>query len=134
MKFENIHVFNFENAIRGMRNPKNSWDQSDSIFGFFHQDKAYDIVYNMICQYYDEDTLDAMNEDTYHDVCDYFTNNIIIDGNLDDAIYLCAAIGPRDMNLAQSLIRGGSEHRKFMRQIFVTVDITAPLYWQIFCQ
>ncbi len=38
-------------------------------------------------------------------------------------------IGANDMKLAQSLIRGGSEHRKFMRQIFVSVDITAPLYW-----
>ena len=40
-----------------------------------------------------------------------------------------AYIGPNDMKLAQTLIRAGSEHRKFLRQIFVTVDITAPLYW-----
>jgi hypothetical protein len=38
-------------------------------------------------------------------------------------------LGPNDLNLAQSLIKAGSEHRKFMRQIFVSVDITAPLYW-----
>lgn len=38
-------------------------------------------------------------------------------------------IGTKDMELAQKLIRAGSEHRKFMRQIFVSVDITAPLYW-----
>ncbi len=38
-------------------------------------------------------------------------------------------IGKNDMKLAQQLIRAGSEHRKFMRQIFVSVDITAPLYW-----
>ena len=38
-------------------------------------------------------------------------------------------IGPNDMKLIQSLIKGGPEHRKFMRQIFVSVDITAPLYW-----
>lgn len=38
-------------------------------------------------------------------------------------------LGPKDLKLAQSLIRGGSEHRKFLRQIFVSVDITAPLYW-----
>lgn len=38
-------------------------------------------------------------------------------------------IGPNDLKLAQKLIRSGSEHRKFMRQIFVSVDITAPLYW-----
>lgn len=38
-------------------------------------------------------------------------------------------IGEKDLTLAQTLIKGGSEHRKFMRQIFVSVDIVAPLYW-----
>ena len=38
-------------------------------------------------------------------------------------------IGPNDMGLAKRLIAGGTEHRKFLRQIFVSVDITAPLYW-----
>ena len=38
-------------------------------------------------------------------------------------------IGPKDLELAQRLISGGPEHRKFLRQIFVTVDITAPFYW-----
>ena len=38
-------------------------------------------------------------------------------------------IGANDMKLAQTLIKAGNEHRKFMRQIFVSVDITAPLYW-----
>lgn len=41
----------------------------------------------------------------------------------------CPVIGPKDLKLAQALIKGGSEHRKFLRQIFVSVDITAPLYW-----
>ena len=40
-----------------------------------------------------------------------------------------ASIGPNDMKLAQTLIKAGAVHRKFMRQIFVSVDITAPLYW-----
>jgi len=39
------------------------------------------------------------------------------------------AIGPKDMELAQRLVRAGSDERKFLRQIFVSVDITAPLYW-----
>ena len=38
-------------------------------------------------------------------------------------------IGPNDMDLCKRLIKGGSEHRKFLRQIMVSVDITAPLYW-----
>ena len=81
MKFENTEVFNFEGALRGMRNPKESWSKSDSYYG----------------------------------------NN---EAGLESYV-----IGPNDLQLAQTLIRAGSEHRKFMRQIFVSVDITAPLYW-----
>lgn len=76
MKFENTQIFNLEGAIRGMRNPLESWDRSDS--------------------YYDEN------------------NNFII--------------GEKDLGLATKLAIAGGEHRKFLRQIFVSVDITAPLY------
>ena len=79
MKFENTEVWGFEHAIRGMRNPLESWDKSDSIF---------------------ENSLQCFN-----------------------------VIGENDLSLMQKLIKAGSEHRKFMRQIFVSVDITAPLYW-----
>ena len=82
MKFEHTQVFNFEGALRGMRNPKNSWDKSDS----YYQLSCVDVPTNYI-------------------------------------------IGEKDMKLAQQLIKAGSEHRKFLRQIFVSVDITAPLYW-----
>lgn len=78
MKFEHTEVFNFKGAFRGMRNPKESWDKSDSSGSSLYKD--------------------------------FF-------------------LGDKDMKLAQSLIKAGSEHRKFMRQIFVSVDITAPLYW-----
>lgn len=81
MKFENTEVFNFESAIRGMRNPLESWDKSDSYYG----------------------------------------NNEI---GLESYV-----IGENDLELMQTLIKAGSEHRKFMRQIFASVDITAPLYW-----
>jgi len=77
MRFENTEVWGFKHALRGMRNPKASWNKSDS--------------------YTDEN------------------------GNY--------VIGENDMRLAQGLIRAGSEHRKFLRQIFVSVDITAPIYW-----
>jgi hypothetical protein len=86
MKFEKTSVFNFDGAFRGMRNPMNSWDKSDS---FWEQTTKF--------------------EDGYR-VFEY-------------------RIGHGDLELAQKLIRAGSEHRKFMRQIFVSVDITAPLYW-----
>ena len=77
IKVEKFIAMNLENAIRGARNPMNSWDRSDS--------------------YYDEN------------------------GN-----YI---LGENDLSLAVRLARAGSDHRKYLRQIFVTVDITAPLYW-----
>ena len=83
MKFEHTQVFNFEGALRGMRNPLESWAKSDSHYTTAESGKG-------------------------------------IDGYV---------IGPNDLSLAQKLIKGGSEHRKFLRQIMVSVDITAPLYW-----
>lgn len=90
MKFENTEVWGFEHAIRGMRNPKNSWDKSDSC---------------------------------------YLTINEIAGHPCDDGLQKEFVIGENDLKLMQKLIRAGSEHRKFLRQIFVSVDITAPLYW-----
>ena len=90
MKFEYTDVFNFQGALRGMRNPKESWDKSDS---WFPGNSGTDCP------------------------CESCT---CIEG---------MEFGKNDIKLAQSLIRAGSEHRKFMRQIFVCVDITAPLYW-----
>ena len=89
MKFENTEVWGFEHAIRGMRNPLESWNKSDS---------HYDIEEVMV----DEEVV--LERDKY-------------------------IIGSNDLQLAQTLIRSGSEHRKFLRQIFVAVDITAPLYF-----
>ena len=83
MKFEETEVFNFGGALRGMRNPMNSWDKGDSSY--------------------------------------VPTDN--------DPLNYRIVIGKNDLDLAQRLIKAGSEHRKFLRQIFVSVDITAPLYW-----
>ena len=74
IKFETNDVWGFEWAFKGMRNPMNSWDKSDSN-------------------------------------------------------WLFQEIGENDLALAKKLINAGSEHRKFLRQIYVSVDITAPLYW-----
>lgn len=104
MKFENIRVSNFENAIRGMRNPLDSWDKSDSKFGF---------------EFNEVDSLSAKLS-SYDDWSVIHKDNEIVE---------YAALGPKDIELAQRLIKGGSEHRKFLRQIQVSVDITAPLYW-----
>ena len=76
IKFEQIEVWGIKHAIRGMRNPLNSWERSDTVF---------------------------------------------------DGDKMC--LGENDIDLMTRLIRGGAPHRKFLRQIFVSVDITAPLYW-----
>lgn len=83
MKFENVEVVGFRHAIRGMRNPKESWDKSDTT----------------LIPIENRFGLSKLN------------------------------IGPNDLKLMQTLIKSGPEHRKFMRQIVVYVDITAPLYW-----
>ena len=90
MKFENTAVWGFEHAIRGMRNPKNSWALSDS--------------------HWVSKSHSTPEGEWKEDWREY-------------------AIGPKDEKLMQTLIKAGPEHRKFMRQIFVSVDITAPLYW-----
>lgn len=100
IKFEHPEVWGWEHAIRGMRNPLNSWDKSDS----------YPAVDCGKCGIIDRDGSCYPKE---HD-CTPFQ---------------CYAIGENDLNLMRRLIRAGSSHRKFLRQIFVSVDITAPRYW-----
>jgi len=78
IKIENIECWGFKHAVRGMRNPMNSWDKSDS--EFCYQGRT-------------------------------------------------ALIGDNDLDLMKRLYKAGAEHRKYMRQIFVGMDITAPLYW-----
>ena len=130
MKFENISVYNFDNALRGMRNPKNSWDKSDSAFGMAHFEEideiADDVADAWVCKQYPDGEPDNY-EDILEEYHDWLIKNGIIQVDEDYCVF--AFIGPNDMGLAQALIKGGSEHRKFMRQIMVTVDITAPLYW-----
>ncbi len=76
IKLERTSVMNLENAMRGARNPMNSWERGDSCY--------------------------------------------------DGGEYV---LGPNDLDLAKRLAKAGPDHRKFIRQIFVSVDITAPLYW-----
>lgn len=118
MKFENTRVYNFEHALRGMRNPKESYDKIDSVFGIAGEDwYAVDPKVNKCLSAWD-----ATDEQTK-----YLLDNSLI--HKIDAHVEFAMIGPNDMKLARTLTKAGSVHRKFLRQIFVTVDIAAPLYW-----
>lgn len=100
MKFELTQVWGFDHALRGVRNPMNSWLKSDS--GYCELDDKYD------CS-------ECLTK-----------NNCPLNLSAENHAYV---IGPNDLKLVQKLIRAGSEHRKFLRQIFVVVDITAPMYW-----
>lgn len=94
IKVENIEVWGWEHAIRGMRNPMNSWDKSDSKPG---------------CAV-------GHPEDCNGD-CGEWCSGYGLE------------LGSNDLSLMQKLFNGGTEHRKYLRQIFVSLDITAPLYW-----
>lgn len=87
IKLENTAVMNMDNAIRGMRNPMDSWHKSDSYWTHIE----------------DAETQETANYQFF--------------------------IGENDLKLAKSLAHNGSDHRKFLRQIMVSVDITAPRYW-----
>ena len=123
LKFENVQIFNFEGSLRGMRNPKNSWHLSDSKFGLSH-DFGYTEDRDAVVQAW----LDKNPNDNNEKYLTYLMQNGFL--RKDENNYCeYAFIGPKDMRLAKALINGGSEHRKFLRQILVTVDITAPLFW-----
>ena len=132
MKFENTRVMNFEGAFRGMRNPMNSWNKSDSYFGLISPEYTYD--YNIADLWMSKNHKDIyIDSDEYDKKVEEYSQWLITNGVLsrsDDGECLeVVLIGPNDMDLAQRLIKAGPEHRKFLRQIFVSVDITAPLYW-----
>ena len=97
IKIERAEVSGWEAAIRGMRNPMNSWDKSDSGFGCGN-DKEY------FCENCSSSFHCTSRTTTYN-------------------------IGSNDLKLMRTLCKAGSDHRKFMRMINVSVDITAPLYW-----
>jgi len=136
MKFEHTEVMNFEGAFRGMRNPKNSWNKSDSYFGFVNQEdyEDWDIAEKWATT--DRPDLAQANLQKYNEDFETLTNeyndwllaNCTTKFSDQDDVREVALIGPDDMDLACRLIKGGPEHRKFLRQIFVSVDITAPLF------
>lgn len=104
LKIENVEIMGWEAAIRGMRNPKNSWEKSDSFIPCYLKTKCHECEANQKCAYYFEDS----NGLPYKK--DEF-------------------IGSNDLDLMTRLRNAGTDHRKFMRMITVYLDITAPLYW-----
>ena len=134
MKFQNVKVYNFEGALRGMRNPKNSWHLSDSFFGLADMETT-EVDYMVAEKWVQKDYPNYPMEENpeaerlYEMADDWLLANGVLERDEYNSIANCAFIGPNDMHLAQTLIKSGPEHRKFLRQIMVCVDITAPLYW-----
>ena len=133
MIFENEKTYGWENAVRGMRNPKGTWDKSDSFFGIVQGDWDNKDLYVAINWVKHENPNIVIGSDEER-ICtdnkrDWLIHNGTIQANFIDSVYEVAYIGPTDMGLMQRLILAGTEHCKFTRQIGVSVDITAPLYW-----
>ena len=138
MKFNNTQIYNFEGAFRGMRNPKNSWNKSDSFFGvadldYVNVNEEMEIADEWVKAFHPNLNWPEDFTDEGCNLAEEYADKLIKNGvlrlNDNDNIADLALIGPQDMKLAQTLIKAGPEHRKFLRQIFVSVDITAPLYW-----
>lgn len=141
MKFNNTKVMNFEGAFRGLRNPLESWAKSDSYFGIVnieYDDYQIDeVITSWVEQELQHTELPEGEEPIEFGSMEYeelwekywnwwFNQGILQQG--EDLIEV-ACIGPKDLDLAQRMIRAGSSDRKFLRQIMVSVDITAPLYF-----
>lgn len=99
LKIENAEVMGWEHAIRGMRNPKNSWVKGDS---------------GVCATHGPAHCADCVYTDCHADDVEISTKYIL---------------GSNDLNLMTTLRNAGTDHRKFMRMITVYLDITAPLYW-----
>lgn len=99
IKIEKVEVLGWEQAIRGMRNPMNSWDKADS---------AYDVENCDECFYKKDYT-----------ICKNNPIHTCLNCNL----------GKNDLDLMKRLRKAGTDHRKYMRMIVVYADVTAPLYW-----
>ena len=108
LKIENFEAMGWEHAIRGMRNPKNSWEKSDSEY----------CESNGNCDDCSNFSICVPNFEPY------FMR--FWEGRGTDCDF---AIGPNDHSLMMTLRNAGTDHRKFMRMITVYLDITAPLYW-----
>lgn len=108
IKIENVDIFGWEAAIRGARNPMNSWEKSDSRFF------DYQFTVNST-QFYN----------SYHDI----SKKTITIPTAEDPVDDDTIIGPADHKLLMNLAKGGSEEAKWRRMMHVQMDITAPLYW-----
>lgn len=133
MKFEHVQVFNFKGALRGMRNPLASWTRSDSAYGIGEDGEIDEALDNIAAEYCNANGVNVLDDDydkTFDSMRDWlYDNGVNSRLPYGECCNEYALLGPKDMALATRLIKAGPEHRKFLRQIFISVDVTAPLYW-----
>lgn len=104
LKIEKTDVVGWEAAVRGMRNPTETWEESDSFIPCYWKTKCHECEVNQNCAY-------------------YFENGYGVPYKKDEFI------GSKDFHLMTRLRNAGTDHSKFMRMIVVYVDVTAPLHW-----
>lgn len=134
MKFENTVVNNFQGAFRGLRNPLESWSKSDSRFGISeleYCDYDYEIAayYIEANEKYDFDEEYDLWDEAIEKYAQWLRKNGVLRCDYDHNAIEYAYLGPKDLDLAHRMIKAGASDSKFLRQIKVCVDITAPLYW-----
>ena len=136
MKYQNIEVSNFEGAFRGLRNPMDSWKKSDSEFGMAStklgdDQGALKKVASSWCDFLGYSMSDGDHFDTEEgQVYDWLNGNGTVNWDTKDYQHFeYAYLGPNDLGLAKRMILAGNPNDKFMRQIFISIDITAPLFW-----
>lgn len=108
IKIENVETLGWEAAVRGMRNPMNSWEKSDSDYRLILCKRCDNCISYKLERWDDCKNCEVEKE------CDSHSGFMI---------------GPNDLDLMIRLVNAGIDHRKFMRMIVVYCDITAPLYW-----
>lgn len=132
MEFKNTVVSNFEGAFRGLRNPLESWNKSDSIFGIENVEYCQ-ADWDVAAEYCRKENVSPDDGDRYYQLeekyADWLVKNGILHFSDDSDLFEYAFIGPNDLDLAHRMIKAGSSDSKFLRQINVSVDITAPLYF-----
>ena len=132
IQLEKTVVSGFSAAIRGMRNAKNSWDRADSVAGLWSENVIPELIDRAVHTIMDHMGIkedDIRYVDTYQTLCNYYHKNCILSKDNNTGIVDCFIMGGNDLDLASTLAKAGTDHGKFLRQIQISVDVTAPLFW-----
>lgn len=130
IKVDKIRVFNFEGAFRGLRNPLESHDKADSFFGIAEDwEEMYELAYEVANSYITNDWWQPGDDELFDERREWLiqqgTRYVLSSEHATEVNYL----GREDLNLGRRMVLAGTDEGKFARQIFISMDITAPLHW-----